>query len=74
LFGSVLREDFNEESDVDVLVQFEPTARVSFLSLGKMKRELSDIFQRDVDIVVQDGLKPVIREHILSSSQEIYAT
>ena len=42
LFGSVLRDDFQAGSDVDVLVVFEPSARVGFLALGQMKRELED--------------------------------
>lgn len=73
LFGSVLRDDFRTDSDIDVLVLFEPGARVSFLTLGKMQRELSAIFRRPVDLVPQDGLKPVIRETVLSSAQEVYA-
>jgi len=74
LFGSVLGDDFTAESDVDVLVQFDPDARVSFITLGKMQRELADIFQRPVDLVPQDGLKPVIRNQVLSTAQEVYAT
>jgi len=73
LFGSVLRDDFKAESDVDVLVQFDPDARVSFMTLGKMQRELAAIFQRPVDLVPQDGLKPVIRNQVLSTAQEVYA-
>jgi predicted nucleotidyltransferase len=73
LFGSLLREDFQAASDVDVLVKFDPDARVSFMTLGKMQRELEAIFQRKVDLVPQDGLKPIIREEVLSSAQEVYA-
>jgi hypothetical protein len=73
LFGSVLRDDFQAGSDVDVLVVFEPSARVGFLALGQMKRELEDIFQRRVDLVPQDGLKPIIRDEMLASATEIYA-
>lgn len=73
LFGSVLRADFHPDSDIDVLVVFDPSARVTFLTLGRMKRELSVIFQRPVDLVPQDGLKPAIREIVLSSAQEVYA-
>ena len=73
LFGSVLRDDFRPDSDVDVLVLFEPDARVGFMALGHMKRELSAIFRRPVDLVPQDGLKPAIRESVLSSAKEIYA-
>ena len=73
LFGSVLRGDFRPDSDIDVLVVFDPSARVTFLTLGRMKRELSEIFQSPVDLVPQDGLKPAIREIVLSSAQEVYA-
>jgi hypothetical protein len=73
LFGSVLRGDFRPDSDIDVLILFDPTARITFLTLGRMKRELSEIFHRPVDPVPQDGLKPTIREIVLSSAQEVYA-
>ena len=73
LFGSVLRNDFRPDSDIDVLVLFDSSAHVTFITLGKMRRELSGIFQRPVDLVPQDGLKPAIRENILSSAQEVYA-
>jgi uncharacterized protein len=73
LFGSVLKDDFGPESDIDILVVFEPDARVSFLTLGRMQRELSTLFNRQVDLVPQEGLKPVIREAVLASAQEVYA-
>jgi predicted nucleotidyltransferase len=73
LFGSVLRNDFRPDSDVDVLVLFEPDAQIGFMALGHMKRELSVLFRRPVDLVPQDGLKPVIRESVLSSAEEVYA-
>ncbi len=74
LFGSVLREDFHPDSDIDVLVVFDPNARPTFMTLGKMKRELSELFQRLVDLVPQEGLKPVIQEVVLSSALEVYAS
>jgi predicted nucleotidyltransferase len=73
LFGSVLRDDFRPESDIDILVVFDPSARVTFMTLGKMSRELSGMFQRPVDLVPQEGLKKAIREAVISSAQEIYA-
>ncbi|HMN62106.1 MAG TPA: nucleotidyltransferase family protein, partial [Anaerolinea sp.] len=73
LFGSVLRDDFRPDSDIDVLVVFSPSARTSFMTLGKMKRELSAMFQRQVDLVPQEGLKPSIRDSVLASAQEVYA-
>lgn len=73
LFGSVLRDDFRPDSDIDVLVVFDPSARITFMTLGRMKRELSGIFKRPVDLVPQEGLKPAIREAVLSNAQEVYA-
>ena len=73
LFGSVLREDFRPDSDVDVLVAFETGTHVGFLTLARMQRELSDLFKRPVDLVPMDGLKAVIRESVLSSAQDVYA-
>ena len=73
LFGSVLRDDFNPNSDVDVLVVFDPSARVTFMTLGRMKRELSELFHCPVDLVPQDGLKLSIRESVLAGAREIYA-
>lgn len=73
LFGSVLGNNFRADSDVDVLVSFLPNARIGFITFSRMQRELSDLFQRPVDLVPMDGLKPVIRESVLSDIEEIYA-
>jgi predicted nucleotidyltransferase len=73
VFGSVLREDFRPDSDVDVLVEFEPDAQVGFLALSRMQRELSTLMGRPVDLVPREGLKPKIREAVLSSAEELYA-
>ncbi|MFZ5818789.1 MAG: nucleotidyltransferase family protein [Chloroflexota bacterium] len=73
LFGSVLGKNFRAESDVDVLVTFQPEARIGFITFSRMQRELSELFDRPVDLVPMDGLKPVIRESVLSNIEEIYA-
>ena len=73
LFGSALRQDFRLDSDVDVLVEFEPEAHVGFLALSRMQRELAELIGRPVDLVPREGLKPVIREAVLSSAEELYA-
>lgn len=73
LFGSVVTDQFRPDSDIDVLVVFDPAAQVTFLTLGRMRQELSRLFKRPVDLVLQDGLKPVIREAVLASAQEVYA-
>jgi uncharacterized protein len=73
LFGSVLGNNFRAESDVDVLVSFQPNARVGFITLSRMQRELSGLFNRPVDLVPMEGLKPVIRDSVLSNIEEVYA-
>jgi predicted nucleotidyltransferase len=73
LFGSVLREDFGPSSDVDVLVAFEPGARIGFLALGRIQRELSTLLGRSVDLVPMAGLKPTVREEVLPRAKVLYA-
>ncbi len=74
LFGSVLREDFGPDSDVDVLVTFAPGAPWSTFDLVEMIEELKVIFGRGVDLVEKGGLdNPLRRRAILSSSQVVYA-
>lgn len=73
LFDSILGSEFGKDSDVDVLVTFEPDAQVGFLMLSRMQRELSQILKRSVDLAPASGLKPLIRDEVLSSSRVIYA-
>jgi predicted nucleotidyltransferase len=73
LFGSMLRQDYRSDSDVDLLVSFEPAARVTFLTLARMQRELEALLGRTVDLVPKDGLKPVIRDHVLATARVLYA-
>jgi predicted nucleotidyltransferase len=73
LFGSVLSERFGPDSDVDVLVTFSPEARIGFLAFGRIQRELSDLLQRPVDLVPQEGLKPIIRQSVLDNAEVVYA-
>jgi len=72
LFGSVLSTDFRPDSDVDVLVEFEPNAPVGFIAYAGLAEELSAVLGRKVDLVSKVGLKPRIRKPILDSAQVIY--
>lgn len=74
VFGSALREDFGPDSDVDVLVEFEPEAQIGFVALSRMQRELAALLGRPVDLVPREGLKPILRETVLSSAEVVYAT
>jgi len=74
LFGSVLRDDFRPDSDIDVLVTFEPTAKIGFIAFNRMQRELSDLLGRPVDLVPKNGLKPLIKQDVLAEAEVIYAS
>jgi len=76
LFGSVLREDFGPESDVDALVKFSPDARWSLFDLATMEEELRGILGHEVDLVercaVEGSQNYIRRRHILSSAEPVY--
>ena len=63
LFGSVLRDDFRPDSDIDVLVEFEPGSRVG-LRLFKIEQELTDLFGRKVDLNTLGFLSPDFRADV----------
>ena len=75
LFGSILRDDFGPDSDVDVLVTFAPTAPWTLWDLSKMRAELQSIFGRAVDLVEKKALRnPYRRQAILADYQVIHAS
>lgn len=71
LFGSVLRDDFRDDSDIDVLVEFEPDAHVGW-GIVTLREELSELLGREVDLVTVGGLSKYIRKQILNMAQTIY--
>lgn len=74
LFGSVLRDDFRPDSDLDVLVTFAAEAPWSLLDLVTMREHLRQIFGREVHLVEQAGLRnPFRRREILSHREVIFA-
>lgn len=74
LFGSVLRDDFRPDSDLDVLVTFAADAPWSLLDLVTMREHLRQIFGREVHLVEQAGLRnPFRRQAILSHREVIFA-
>src|ERR1700686_1646298 len=74
LFGSVLREDFNAESDIDVLVTFAPDNSRSLFDLVDMQDELAALLRRKVDLVTRGGLRNPYRRHeILTTRRVVYA-
>jgi hypothetical protein len=71
-FGSVLREDFKPDSDVDVLVEFEPGHVPGFAFFG-LQDELSRLLGRSVDLHTPDFLSPYFRDEVLTNAQVQYA-
>ena len=72
LFGSVLRDDFRSDSDIDVLVEFEPGQKVTLFDLGGMQMELSEILGRFVDLKTPNWLSRYFRERVLEMAQVQY--
>jgi uncharacterized protein len=74
LFGSILRDDFRPDSDIDILVSFSPDAHWGLTDLAEMKDELQSIYGRDVDLIEKEGLRnPFRRKEILGTRRVIYA-
>lgn len=75
LFGSVLRDDFRPDSDVDVLVVFEPDAPWSYWEWPDMTDELHELFGHRVDLVEKRSIRnPFLRHEILTTRQKISFT
>ena len=76
LFGSVLRDDFRPDSDVDILVEFEPGAKVGLFALVEMTEELEKMLGRKVDLVTRRAIEQsdnyIRRRHILSRLEPVY--
>ena len=77
VFGSVLRNDFGPDSDVDVLVRFDPTARHGLSEWMAMEQELAEILGRDVDLISRQAIEwsdnYIRRKAILGSARVVYA-
>ncbi len=75
LFGSILRDDFHADSDVDVLLTVEAKYPMSWDDRMKMQEEIEILFQRKVDLINKKYLKNPYRRHeILSTCEVVYAT
>ncbi len=73
LYGSVLREDFGPDSDVDVLVEFDPEERVGLLRLAGVELELSELIGRRVDLRTPQELSRYFRDEVLEQADVQYA-
>jgi uncharacterized protein len=73
LFGSVLRDDFRPDSDVDVLVDFEPGHAVGLIRLAGIERELGSLIGRRIDLRTAADLSRYFRQEVVEAARELYA-
>ncbi|OFW37549.1 MAG: nucleotidyltransferase [Acidobacteria bacterium RIFCSPLOWO2_12_FULL_67_14] len=71
-FGSVLRDDFQPGSDIDVLVEFDPMRPVGLIRLAGIQRELSAVLGRPVDLNTEGFLSPYFRDEVLREAEIHY--
>jgi hypothetical protein len=78
VFGSALRQDFNDKSDVDLLIEFEPESGITLFNIVDLKEEFEKLFGRDVDIVskkaIQQSRNHLKRKSILANFKVIYVS
>ena len=73
VFGSVVRDDFTPEGDIDFLVEFEPEHVPGLITLTGMEVELSDLLgRRKVEMMTREGLSPYIRDEVIASARALY--
>jgi predicted nucleotidyltransferase len=77
LFGSVLRDDFNDDSDIDAMARFDSGSRHNLYDLVQMGDELEAIFGRKVDLLTRNSVENspnyIRRKHILTTARVVYA-
>ena len=73
VFGSVLREDFRPDSDIDVLISIDPKAHIGLLEIAKIQIELENMLKHPVDMVEKERLRyPYRKNEILRTAQLVY--
>lgn len=73
LFGSALGNDFSADSDIDLLVEFEPNYVPGFISFSQMRLELSEIMGRQVDLQTPQSLSRYFRKDVEDHAEKIYS-
>jgi uncharacterized protein len=74
LFGSILRDDFRPESDIDMLVEFEPGHRIGLLALAGLEIELSQMLGRKVDLRTPAELSRYFRDQVVNAAELQYGS
>ncbi len=72
-FGSILRDDFIQDSDVDVLIEFHPYQKIGYLRVAHMENELSSVIGRKVDLRTPEELSKYFRNEVIANAEVQYA-
>jgi predicted nucleotidyltransferase len=72
LFGSYARGEEKDNSDIDVLIEYDPESRFNAFDLGGMYEDLKEIFHKDVDVLTTDGISKFIKPFIEKDKQLFY--
>lgn len=72
VFGSTARDEATPHSDTDVLVEFEPHARIGLFGFVELQRTLSDILSNRIDLATPEALRPEMREEILAEAVRVF--
>lgn len=73
LFGSILRDDFSPDSDVDVLVDFQPSTRIGLIGMANLESELEGIIGRRVDLRTAADLSRYFRDDVVHQARQLHA-
>ena len=73
VFGSAARGEMRPDSDIDLLVEFQPEAKIDLVDHAGLMLDLSQLLGRNVDLVSKRGLKPLIRDSVLEQARLVYA-
>lgn len=72
LFGSYLRNEAKNTSDVDVLVEFKPTAKIGFFEFVRFQRRLSDFIGKKVDLLTPEAISKFFKEKVIKEAEIVY--
>ena len=68
LFGSIVRGEDKPGSDIDIMVEFQPDARVGLFGMARLQRQLSEVLGRSVDLTTRDALHKALRDRIIKEA------
>lgn len=72
LFGSYLRNEAENNSDVDILVEFKPTAKIGFFEFVRLQRRLSEIVGKKVDLLTTEAISKFFKEKVIKEAELVY--